>query len=93
MGDWTVYILRCRDASLYTGIAADLERRLEAHGRGTASKYTRARLPVRLVYSEPQADRSSASKREAEIKGLTRGEKLALIRASRGRRRRRRTTR
>ena len=79
--DWSVYMLRCRDGSLYTGIAADLDRRVAEHRRGTASKYTRTRLPVRLVFQERQADRSSASKREAQIKRLTRTQKLALIRA------------
>jgi putative endonuclease len=77
---WCVYILRCSDRSLYTGITADLEGRLSAHRDGTASKYTRVRLPVRLVYQEPHPDRSSASKREAAIKKLSRSAKLALIR-------------
>jgi putative endonuclease len=78
---WSVYILRCSDRTLYTGITADLEARLAAHRNGTASKYTRARLPVRLVYQEPHANRSSASKREAEIKKLPRAAKLELIRS------------
>jgi putative endonuclease len=77
---WCVYILRCGDRTLYTGITADLEGRLAAHSDGTASKYTRARLPVRLVYREFHPSRSSASKREAAIKKLSRSEKLALIR-------------
>jgi putative endonuclease len=77
---WCVYILRCGDRTLYTGITADIEERLAAHQGGTASKYTRARLPVRLVYQEPHPDRSSASKREAAIKKLSRSAKLALIR-------------
>jgi len=77
---WRVYILCCRDRTLYTGITSDLEQRLAAHRDGTASKYTRARLPVRLVYQEPHSDRSSASRREAEIKKLSRSAKLALIR-------------
>ena len=73
-------MLRCSDRTLYTGITSDLEGRLAAHRDGTASKYTRVRLPVRLVYQEPHPDRSSASKREAAIKKLSRSEKLALIR-------------
>ncbi len=76
---WFVYILRCSDGSLYTGITNCLERRLEKHNRGRASRYTRARLPVSLIYSEPQPDRSLASKREAEIKSWDRGLKLKLI--------------
>ena len=79
MPSWTVYILRCRDGSLYTGITNDMERRLDAHAQGTASKYTRSRLPVRLVYHEACADRSTASKREAAIKKLSRAEKQALL--------------
>jgi putative endonuclease len=77
---WCVYILRCSDRTLYTGITTDLEGRLAAHRDGTASKYTRARLPVRLVYQEPHPSRSSASRREAAIKKLSRSAKLALIR-------------
>jgi putative endonuclease len=77
---WWVYLLRCSDRTLYTGITTDLEGRLRAHRDGTASKYTRVRLPVRLVYQEPHSSRSSASKREAAIKKLSRPAKLALIR-------------
>lgn len=79
MPAWIVYILRCRDGSLYTGITTDLERRLRAHRAGTASKYTRAKLPVRLAWSESAASESAAKKREAAIKKLTRKEKLSLI--------------
>ena len=78
MGYW-VYILRCKDDSLYTGITTDLPRRVEEHNAGTGAKYTRGRGPVVLVYRESISDRSSASKREAEIKKLSRGEKLRLI--------------
>ena len=77
---WFVYILRCADGSLYTGIAKDVSRRCKQHNAGTASRYTRCRLPVRVVYKEPQPDRSSALKREAAIKAMTRKEKLAMIR-------------
>ena len=80
MSAWWVYILRCSDRTLYTGITADLEARLASHRNGTASKYTRGRCPLRLVYQEPHPNRSSASKREAAIKKLSRSEKLALIR-------------
>ena len=80
---WLVYLLRCRDGSLYTGITNDLPKRLKAHATGKASPYTRSRLPVRLVYQEPQAGRSSALKREAAIKRLTRPAKLRLIATAR----------
>lgn len=77
---WTVYILRCRDGSLYTGITNDLPTRLRRHNAGTASAYTRARGPVRLVYQESQRDRSAALRREAALRRLPRAEKLALVR-------------
>jgi len=76
---WCVYLLRCRDCSLYTGITNDLPKRLKAHAAGKASKYTRSRLPVRLAYSEPQRSKSAALKREAAIKKLSRKEKLLLV--------------
>lgn len=81
---WQVYILRCADGSLYTGIARDLERRIAEHnaGNGAGANYTRSRRPVRLVYNEPATDRSTASRREYAIKQLSREEKLALILAS-----------
>ena len=75
---WQVYILRCRDGTLYTGITVDLPKRLDAHQRGVAAKYTRARRPVSLVYQESLPDRSSALKREAALKKLGRAAKLAL---------------
>ena len=78
MGYW-VYMLRCKDDSLYTGITTDLPRRVEEHNSGTGAKYTRGRGPVILVYQESLSDRSAASKREAEIKKLSREEKLLLI--------------
>lgn len=80
MSRWKVYMLRCGDKSLYTGITVDMKKRLKAHADGTASKYTRARLPVRLVWSESAKSESAAKKREAAIKKLTRKEKLSLIR-------------
>ncbi|PWB45605.1 MAG: hypothetical protein C3F18_13055 [Nitrosomonadales bacterium] len=75
---WLCYLLECADGTLYTGITNDLDKRLDAHNGGTASKYTRSRLPVRLVYAEPHADRSSASRREAALKKMSRTAKLAL---------------
>ena len=78
MGYW-VYILRCGDGTLYTGIAADIERRLRAHQSGTGAKYTRGRGPLCVVYREELPDKSAALRREAAIKRLKRTEKLALI--------------
>ena len=82
MSAYTVYILRCGDGTLYTGCTNDLARRLKAHSTGKGAKYTRARLPVELVYAEDAPDKSQALKREAAIKALSRGEKLALIRGA-----------
>jgi putative endonuclease len=79
---WSVYVLRCGDGTLYTGATNDLDRRVEAHQRGKGAAYTRSRRPVRLVYSESAGDRGSALRREAQLKRLTRSEKLALIRRS-----------
>ena len=75
---WFVYLVRCADGTLYTGISNDLERRLTAHNVGSASKYTRSRLPAELIHAEPFADRSGASQREAQIKRLPRQAKLDL---------------
>ena len=77
---WFVYMLRCADGSLYTGIAKDLNRRCQQHNDGKASRYTRSRLPTKLVWHEAQPSQSSALKREATIKAMTRRDKLALIR-------------
>jgi len=78
--DWYVYIVKCSDNSLYTGITVDLERRVEEHNTSNkGAKYTKSRRPVHLVYSETQHDRSSASKRESAIKKLSRSEKLILL--------------
>jgi putative endonuclease len=76
---WIVYVLRCADGSLYTGITNDLARRLAAHRAGTASRYTRTRGPVRVVHREPASDRGAALRREAAIKRLPRSAKLVLI--------------
>ncbi len=77
---YIVYILRCRDGTLYTGITTDLRRRFTEHKAGTASKYTRARGAMRMVYAERCGTRSAALRREAAIKKFTRTEKLKLIR-------------
>ena len=74
-----VYILKCKDGTLYTGITTDLARRLAEHKSGKGSKYARARKAGKIVYSEKKKNRSTASKREAEIKSWTRTEKLAFI--------------
>lgn len=76
---WYLYILRCKDDSLYTGITTDVEKRLEAHRAGKGAKYTRGRGPLELVYKEECGDHSAALRREAEIKRLPREEKLKLI--------------
>lgn len=76
---WLVYILRCRDGSLYTGITNDLPKRLASHAAGKASRYTRSRLPVSLAFTEPQTSRSAALKREAAIKKLSRPQKDELL--------------
>ncbi|WP_298869146.1 GIY-YIG nuclease family protein [uncultured Gimesia sp.] len=78
---WFVYILRCADGSLYTGITIELTRRIEQHNAGTASRYTRSRLPVSIEYHEIQATRSLALKRELEIKAMSRKVKEALIKS------------
>jgi len=77
---WHVYILRCADDSLYTGITTDLGRRLAEHnaGQGRAARYTRGRRPVSLIHAEIAPDRASATRREAVIKRLDRAAKLTL---------------
>ena len=79
MNKWCVYIVRCADGTLYTGITNNLDKRLQAHNNGAGAKYTKNRRPIVLVYSEAAADRSTASKREYVIKQLSRTQKLALI--------------
>ena len=76
---WLIYILRCRDGSLYTGITNDLPQRLQAHAAGKASRYTRSRLPVRLVYQKPWPIKSHALKWDAVIKSLSREAKLEVV--------------
>ena len=77
--DWSVYILRCADATLYTGIAKDVFVRLKKHNSGSGAAYTRARRPVRLLYQEDGKTRSQALIREAEIKALGRAGKESLL--------------
>lgn len=80
MKEWYTYIVQCSDKSLYTGITTDLDRRINEHNTSNkGSKYTRTRRPVKLVYNETHIDRSSSSKRESEIKKLSRTEKLKII--------------
>ena len=76
---WNVYMLCCGDGSLYTGISTDVQRRLAEHRSGKGAKYTRSRGPLELVYSEECPDKSTALRRELEIKALSRAEKLKLI--------------
>ena len=77
-GGWFVYMVCCADGSLYTGITKDLARRCQQHNDGAASRYTRSRLPVKVVYREAHPSQSSALKREAAIKALTRQGKLRI---------------
>ncbi len=79
MKNWLVYILLCADSSLYTGITTNLNQRLKAHLAGKASKYTRSRLPVKIIWTESNHTESSAKKREATIKKLSRHEKQKII--------------
>ena len=83
---WLVYLLRCSDGSLYTGITNDLNKRLKAHAAGKASRYTRSRLAVRLICSEPHEAKSAALKRVAAIKKLRRAEKEMLLKPTPARR-------
>jgi putative endonuclease len=78
--DWYVYILKCTDDTLYTGITNNLNRRVSEHNRGVGAKYTRGRTPVELVFVETMPDRSAALRRELVIKGMKAAEKQLLIR-------------
>lgn len=78
-GEWYLYILRCGDGTLYTGITTDVERRFAAHAAGKGAKYTRGRGPLALVYREKCADHSAALKRELAVKALSREEKEGLL--------------
>lgn len=78
--DWYVYILKCSDDSLYSGVTTDLKRRLSEHNESAlGAKYTRARRPVKMVFQQQLNNRSEAQKRETEIKRLSRKQKLNLI--------------
>lgn len=77
--DWNLYVLRCGDGSLYTGVAKDVLARYEKHSRGKGAAYTRSRLPLEIVYQENRLTRSEALVREIEIKRYPRGEKEKLI--------------
>ena len=79
---WICYLLRCADGTLYCGITNDLDKRLAAHNAGEGAKYTRGRTPVEVIYFETCADKSTALKREMEIKALPRTEKLELTDSS-----------
>lgn len=79
---WIVYIVRCADGSLYTGVTKDVVRRCRQHNAGTASRYTRSRGPVKLGYREDHPDQGSALRREAAIKAMTRREKMAMVRSA-----------
>jgi len=79
---WIIYILKCGDSSLYTGITNNLTKRLTAHSNGHGAKYTKGRGPLEHVYSETAVDRSAAQKRESSIKKLSRAGKLRLIATS-----------
>ena len=76
---WTVYIIRCGDDTLYTGITDDVEKRFAAHCAGKGAKYTRGRGPLTLVHTEEVEDKSAALRREHAIKNMRRAEKLKLI--------------
>ncbi|MFA5626370.1 MAG: GIY-YIG nuclease family protein [Thiohalomonadaceae bacterium] len=80
INNWFVYLLRCADDSLYTGVTTDVERRLAEHNHSNSrgARYTRARRPVELLYHENVADRAAACRREAAIRRYSRSEKLAL---------------
>ena len=75
---WICYLLQCSDDTLYCGITNDLEKRLAVHNAGEGAKYTRGRTPVKLVYQESCVDKSTALKREMQIKQMPRSEKLKL---------------
>lgn len=79
MNEWCVYMLRCSDDSLYTGVTNDLSKRLEKHRSGSGSKYVRSRLPISMAYIEIGHDQSSAMSREYEIKQMSKQDKESLV--------------
>lgn len=82
MPRWFVYVLRCRDGSLYTGISTDVDKRVAAHNAGKGARYTRPRRPVVVVHLERKRSRSTALKREAAIKSLSRAKKMSMLNAA-----------
>jgi putative endonuclease len=82
MAAWFVYVVRCRDGSLYTGISTDVAARVAVHNTGRGARYTRSRRPVALIYVERRRLRSTALRREAAIKALSRTQKMLLIAAA-----------
>ena len=76
---WYVYMLRCRDESLYTGVTNDLDSRLAVHNAGRGAKYTASRRPAKMVYNEPAGSKRAAMRREIQIKGWSKKKKEALI--------------
>ena len=80
--NWYLYILRCKDNTLYTGITTDVARRLDAHRSGKGAKYTRGRCPLELIYQEHCGNHSEALKRELEIKAMSRKKKEEMISAA-----------
>jgi putative endonuclease len=81
MARWFVYVVRCADGSLYTGISTDVAARVAAHNAGRGARYTRARRPVELLHTERKRSQSTAARREAAIKALPRARKLSLVAA------------
>lgn len=82
-GTWHLYVLRCGDGTLYTGIALDVRARLQAHREGKGARYTRGRGPLRLLHQEPAGTRGAALRLEAQVKALPRAKKLAWIQTRR----------
>jgi putative endonuclease len=79
MAAWFVYVVRCGDGTLYTGISRDVEARVAKHNRGQGARYTRGRAPVTVVHTERKSSQTAALRREAAIKALSRTKKIALI--------------
>ena len=77
--NWVVYMVKCKDSSIYTGISNNLKKRLDTHKKGNGSKYVRARLPFKLIYTEDCQSRKKATKREIEIKKLDKKNKELLV--------------
>jgi putative endonuclease len=83
MAAWFVYVVRCRDGTLYTGISRDVDARVAKHNLGKGARYTRGRAPVALVHTERKSSQGAALRREAAIKALDRDQKLALAEGAR----------